>query len=144
MTLLIAAVLMAAAVGVAVIHPILSRRVALVRDVTAGSVLDAEARKRVALTELKEIEYDYLGGKLDEADYRDLRERISREALAAMRAVDAVHGVAADGAPAEPVAAVAAADGVQGDGEVVDVAHACGWGNLAGSRFCGGCGERLA
>jgi hypothetical protein len=81
MTLLLASVLMAIAVGYWVIHPILARRGALIRDVTAGNVLDAEARKRVALTELKEIEYDYLGGKLDEADYREMRERISREAL---------------------------------------------------------------
>jgi hypothetical protein len=135
MSLLLASVLMAAAVGVAVIHPILSRRAALVRDVTAGNVLDAEARKRVVLTELKEIEYDYLGGKLDEADYLALRDRISREAVAAIRAVDAVHA-GANGTPAPaPGLAPAADDGAP---------HTCGFANPPGSRFCGGCGVELA
>jgi len=128
MTLLLASVLMAVAIGVAVIHPILARRVALVRDVTAGSVLDAEARKRVALTELKEIEYDYLGGKLDDADYHALRERISVEALAAIRAVDVAH---AD----DPVAVAVSR---------AEAPHVCGYANPAGSRFCGGCGAGLA
>jgi hypothetical protein len=131
MTLLLASVLMAVGVGYAVIHPILARRTALVRDVTAGSVLDAEARKRVALTELKEIEYDFLGGKLDEADYRQMREQISREALAAIRAVDALD--AGQGAAPQAGGTVAVAD-----------PHACGFVNPAGSRFCSGCGTRLA
>jgi hypothetical protein len=137
MSLLLASVLMAAAVGVAVIHPILARRAALVRDVTAGNVLDAEARKRVVLTELKEIEYDYLGGKLDEADYRGLREKISREAVTAIRAADAVHA----GTSETPVGGpVLAAMPLVEDG----VAHTCGFTNPPGSRFCGGCGLGLA
>jgi hypothetical protein len=122
MTLLVLAVLLAGVCGFLVIHPILARRAALVQDVTSGGVLDAEARKRVALTELKEIEYDFLGGKLDEADYRELRDRLSRAALVAIQAAQA----ASDAAPA------------------AEVEHSCGFVNPAASRFCAGCGARLA
>ena len=73
-----------------VIRPLAARRDALLVDVASGAVLDAEARRRVALTSLKELDYDYLGGKLDDADYRAQKERLSLEALAAMRAAEAV------------------------------------------------------
>lgn len=145
MTLLIASVLLAAVATALVIQPVLLRRAALVRDVTPSSALDAEARKRVALSELKELEYDYLGGKLDEADYRELRARLSREALAAVRAAESAAARPAGGAgqgsgtastPQEGAAAFAAPDGAA-------AAHACGFVNPPGSRFCAGCGARL-
>jgi len=143
-SLLVASVAMAAAAALAVIYPIFVRRAALVRDVTAGAVLDAEARKRVALVELKEIEYDFLGGKIDETDYRMLRERISREALDAIRAVDVVRG----GIPVPRIAAATGAEAERQDGGSVAVLpapfeHECGFGNPGGSRFCGGCGARI-
>jgi hypothetical protein len=135
MSLLFAALVLAGLAGFAVVQPILARRTALVRDLTSGKLLDAEARKRVALTELKEIEYDYLGGKLDETDYREMRVRISREAADAIRAVEAVQGT-------RVTPAAAPAEG--GRNAESGVTHACGWGNPAGSGFCGGCGQRLA
>ncbi|MBA4158451.1 MAG: hypothetical protein H0X65_13385 [Gemmatimonadetes bacterium] len=128
MTLLLAAALMACVAGFVVVHPILARRSALLKDVTSGGVLDAEARKRVALTSLRELEYDYLGGKLDEADYLGLRDRLSLEALQAIRAAEAVH------TPLRVEIAGAAAD-VTG--------HVCGYVNPPGSRFCAECGARL-
>jgi hypothetical protein len=130
MTLLLTATLLAGVLGWFVIHPIMARRSALIQDVTAGGVLDAEARKRVALAELKEIEYDYLGGKLDGADYQALRERVSREALAAIRAAEAI--------------AVTGSDAPQAAAPVTPAReHACGFGNPPGSRFCAGCGAQL-
>ena len=45
---------------------------------------EVEARKRVALKGLRDAEYDYRSGKLDEDDYRVLKAEMSREALAAM------------------------------------------------------------
>ncbi|HEU0014690.1 MAG TPA: zinc ribbon domain-containing protein [Longimicrobium sp.] len=123
MTLLVFSALLATLAGAYVIRPILVRRGALLVDVAPGAVLDAEARRRVALASLKELEYDYLGGKLDEADYRAQRERLGLEALAAIRASEAVGG---------GIAVVSDSD-----------RHACGFVNLAGSRFCAGCGTRL-
>ena len=129
MTLLLFSVLLALLAAAFVIRPVLARRDALLVDLAPGALLDAEARRRVALTSLKELDYDYLGGKLDEADYRAQKERLSIEALAAMRAAEAAGY--ANGGPADAVA-VAGPD-----------RHACGFLNPPGSRFCAGCGVRL-
>jgi hypothetical protein len=127
-TLLAFSVLLALLAAAFVIRPVIARRDALLVDLAPGALLDAEARRRVALTSLQELDYDYLGGKLDEADYRSQKERLSIEALAAMRAAEAV-GYASgteDGSPA------AGPD-----------RHACGFLNPPLSRFCAGCGVRL-
>jgi hypothetical protein len=137
-TLLLASALLSAAVGLAVILPILTRRSAMLHDATAGSVQDADAQKRVVLNELRELEYDFLGGKLDETDYQELKERLAREAVVAMRAVDAAHGTGAGGSPV----ADASADPDQSASAASDP-HGCGFVNRTGSRFCAGCGAQL-
>ena len=120
MTLLVSSVLLAAIAGLWVIQPILSRRVAPLADVEAAGLLNAEARRSVALASLREVEYDREAGKLDDVDYRALRDQLAAEAVQAIRAADHVHAAA------------------EGD------AHACGFQNPTGSRFCGGCGTRLS
>jgi hypothetical protein len=104
-----------------IIIPLVARRLATLGDAIPGGVIDAEARKRVALASLKEIEYDRIGGKLDDADYHALRQRLEREALLAMQA----------------------ADGARRAAESFEITHACGFVNPPGSRFCSGCGNRL-
>ncbi|HEX2092801.1 MAG TPA: zinc ribbon domain-containing protein [Longimicrobiaceae bacterium] len=128
MTLLVLSVLLALAAGAFVVHPVWARRAAVPGDVASGAALDAEARRRVALASLREVEYDYAAGKLDEADYRALRDRLSAEAVRAIRAAERLRGIgeAAVAAPAGPEA------------------HGCGFVNPARSRFCAGCGARLA
>jgi hypothetical protein len=131
-SLVVASALLAASAGFVVILPILTRRSAMLRDVTSGHVLDAEARKRVVLNELRELEYEYLGGKLDDADYQALRERVSVEAVEAIRSVEQVYG------------RVDAAPKPQLDARAAELAtHECGFGNPATSRFCAGCGAPL-
>jgi hypothetical protein len=129
MTLLLFSLLLALLAAAFVVRPLVDRRDALLVDVAPGAVLDAEARRRVALASLKELEYDYLGGKLDDTDYRAQKERLSVEALAAMRAAEAVgYGAGA------------------GDGRAAAAGpdrHACGFLNPPLSRFCAGCGARL-
>jgi hypothetical protein len=120
-TLVAAAVLVAALAASWVIAPIVARRLALLGDPIPGGVLDAEARKRVALASLKEIEYDRIGGKLDDADYQTLRARLEHEALVALRV----------------------AEGAQRSAEQFEITHSCGFVNPARSRFCSGCGKRL-
>jgi hypothetical protein len=129
-TLLAASLLLALLAAAFVIRPLATRRDALLVDLAPGAVLDAEARRRVALASLKELDYDYLGGKLDDADYRAQKERLSLEALDAMRAAEAV-GYATSGGGAVAVA------------EAKPDRHACGFLNPPGSRFCAGCGVRL-
>lgn len=120
MTLFVLSVLLAGASTLWVVHPIFARRRALLADVERSDVLDAESRKSVALSSLREVEYDREAGKLDESDYRVLHGQLAAEALQAIRAADYVH------APA------------------VESRHGCGFQNPLGSRFCGGCGARLA
>lgn len=134
MTLLLLSALLATLAAVFVIRPIAARRAAVLIDAAPGALLDAEARRRMTLASLKELEYDFLGGKLDEADYQAQRERLSHEALAAIRAADAAQAAAAADAGDAPVAVTA---------DPVEAAHRCGFVNPAGSRFCAGCGKRL-
>lgn len=129
MTLFAASILLGLLAGAWVAAPLVARRLALLGDPIPGGVIDAEARKRVALTALKEIEYDRIGGKLDEADYQRLRAQLEREAILALDAADRATG-ADDGA--EPAAA-----------ESFTVTHSCGFANPPASRFCAGCGARL-
>ena len=133
MTLLALAVLLGVAAGAWVVVPLLARSLALLGDAIPGGVLDAEARKRVALASLKEVEYDRVAGKLDEEDYRRLRAQLEREALLALRAAEGA-GAAAAAEPAEPGATERS----------FTVTHACGFVNPPGSRFCSGCGRKLA
>jgi len=130
-TLLLLAALLATAAGLLVIGPILARRTAVLADAAPGSLLDAEARRRAALAALKDLEYDYLGGKLDAADYQAQRDRLGVEAVAAMRAAEAAQAEAGEGV----------VDGTVG--EHLPVTHGCGFVNPPGSRFCAGCGKRL-
>ncbi len=120
MTLFILSVLLAALSTLWVVYPILARKQALLADVERADVLDAEARKSVALFSLREVEYDREAGKLDEGDYRVLHGQLAAEALQAIRAADYVHTATEEGR------------------------HACGFRNPPGSRFCGGCGIQVA
>lgn len=134
MTLLILSLLLALLAAGYVVRPMIGGRDALLVDLAPGAVMDAEARRRVALASLKELEYDYLGGKLDTADYQAQKQRMSLEALATLRAAEAARTDAGlDGGGDEPSVARMGAD-----------RHACGFVNPAGSRFCAGCGVRLA
>lgn len=161
MTLLILAALLASAAAFFVIRPILVRRTSIVMDAAPGALLDAEAKRRATLASLKDLEYDWLGGKLDEADYRAQRDKLSLEALEAMRAAEAVHRELS-GEPAASVESAEAVDTVEAAAAsdaaeplpaaaerkiamtaIAEPPHACGFVNPAGSRFCGGCGKRL-
>jgi len=122
MMLLLASIFLALAGSVWVIHPLVARRLAMLGDPVPGGILDAEARKRVALSSLREIEYDRIGGKLDDEDYHLLRAQLQREALEAIESASAAH-------EGEPVSFV--------------VTHSCGYQNPPGSRFCSGCGAAL-
>jgi hypothetical protein len=124
-TLFIASILLGILAASVVIFPIVSRRLALVGDPIAGGVLDAEARKRVALNSLKEIEYDRIGGKQDDADNKRLRAQLEREAMVALAAAENAHTAEAQGG-------------------AFQITHACGFVNPPGSRFCSGCGRKLA
>ncbi len=103
---------------------------------------EAEAVRRVKLLALRDTEYDYQMGKLDEADYQSLRSQLSAEALAAMADFDSEQGIApgkAEGA-ADLEAEIAAVRAGMAEGTTC---VECGHRNPGGSRFCGSCGASL-
>lgn len=142
MALYAGAALVAAAVVLFILQPVLKgMHASLERG--EGELTDAEARKRVALLALRDVEYDFLSGKLDDADYRALKGELTAEALAALRADD---GAPAGGERAPHLgdddleAEIARIRGGLREGTVCGV---CGFGNPEGSRFCSSCGGRL-
>ena len=104
---------------------------------------DTEARKRVALLALRDVEYDFLAGKLDEEDYRSLKAELTAEALAALEADEAAKAFPGDGVrgPADLEAEIARARQQM----FVDLVpcDACSFANEQESRFCSACGAPL-
>jgi len=102
---------------------------------------ETEARKRVALLALRDVEYDYLAGKLDDNDYRSLKGELTAEALAALEADERARSgaVPADAAAALEAEIAAARVGLR-EGRFCSE---CGFANEAGSRFCSACGHAL-
>ncbi len=104
---------------------------------------DTEARKRVALLALRDVEYDFLAGKLDEQDYRSLKGELTAEALAALEADESSKSLSAVGARGP--------DGIEAEialarqrmfADMV-ACDACSFANEAESRFCSACGSAL-
>jgi len=138
------------AVAVVVLEPIVrGSRASLER--TNEEMSEAEATRRVRLLALRDAEYDYQMGKLDEGDYHSLRSELAAEALAAMEAVEREKD-GTGGTGQWPVGASAQSAGDSLEAEIAAVRDGlregttcggCGHSNPSGSRFCGSCGEAL-
>ena len=139
------AVLVAAAVVLYVVQPVFSGEraplVSLDQEFT-----EAEARRHLSLVALRDVEYDYATGKVDEHDYRRLRDELAREALKALREVRRDRE-RAGGSPPEQ-------DAVTDDLEREIAAYRaalkagtlcerCGSANVEEALFCAACGGRL-
>ena len=102
MTLYLGVALVAAAVVLFILQPVVrGLHASLERE--DDELTETEARKRVALLALRDVEYDFLSGKLDEHDYRSLKAELTAEALAALEADEeakAARGAAAERSPA--------------------------------------------
>jgi len=136
MGLFIGAALVAAAVILFILQPV-AKGLHASLDREEDELTETEARKRVALLALRDVEYDFLAGKLDEADYRSLKGELTAEALAALEADEqAQQGVAAGDLEAEIA-------GVRRELQEGTACPDCGFGNEPGSRFCASCGHAL-
>lgn len=140
MVLFLGAALVAAAVVLFIVQPVAKGlQASLERE--EDELTETEARKRVALLALRDVEYDFLAGKLDESDYRSLKGELTAEALAALEADEkARSGILTEAAAAALEAEIAdARAGLRAAVSCPD----CGFGNEPGSRFCSSCGHAL-
>jgi len=105
-----------------------------------AEVTEAEARKRVALLALRDVEYDFLAGKLDEEDYRSLKSELTAEALDALEADEAARedsGSDDDDGVEDQIARIR--ETLRGGLACAK----CAYDNERGSRFCSACGQAL-
>ena len=139
MTLFIGASLVALAVVLFILQPVVrGLHASLDRD--QSELTDTEARKRVALLALRDVEYDFLAEKLDEDDYRSLKAELTAEALAALEADERARGGA--GSDEDDLEAEIAE--IRAGLKAGSVCDACAFSNELGSRFCAACGRALA
>lgn len=143
MTALVGGALLAAGVALFILEPVFSGR----RATLYGGDDDFDegaARRRVALTALRDLEYDRATGKLDEEDYGALKLELSREALMHL-------GPGRDSGEGVETEAVRVAR--QLEDEIAQIRRAiregmqcasCDHVNSIGARYCGRCGKRLA
>jgi hypothetical protein len=151
-TFLLGVALFGGALVYFVLHPLLTGRHAPTGQLD-DEMTDAEARRRVTLLALRDVEYDRATGKLDERDYRELKRELSSEALAALAAERLERRT---GRPVHANGVSSARPG----GDVLDLdaeirrvreglragntCRGCGHVNPKRSRFCSSCGRELA
>lgn len=140
MTLYVGVALVAAAVVLFILQPVVKGiHASLERE--DDELTETEARKRVALLALRDVEYDFLSGKLDESDYRSLKAELTAEALAALEADEEAkrEGSATDDEALEAEIARMRVE-LRSDERCPE----CSFTNAEGSRFCSACGHALA
>ena len=141
-SVLIGGVFLAAGVMLFILEPVFSGRSAPRYD-GDDDYDEGATRRRVALTALRDLEYDRATGKLDERDYAQLRTELSREALEHLGTQEGeveADGLQVDRASRELEAEVAQLRRAIREGmECGSCRHL----NRLGARFCGRCGKGL-
>ena len=130
MTLYVGVALVAAAVVLFLLQPVVKGiHASLERD--DDELTETEARKRVALLALRDVEYDFLAGKLDEHDYRTLKSELTAEALAALEADEA----SKSGSSSDDEALEAEIARLRAGLKAGSPCPTCAYTNVDGSRF---------
>lgn len=82
---LLIAVLLGLSALLIVVYPLLGLDRAARASLATEAVSDAAERERLAKQALRDVDFDYRLGNLDEGDYASLRDRYERRALAALK-----------------------------------------------------------
>ncbi|MDT8369446.1 MAG: zinc ribbon domain-containing protein [Longimicrobiales bacterium] len=138
--LLVTGLIVIGVVAWVVLEPIMRGRAASLER-SDDEVSEVEAVRRVRLLALRDTEYDYHMGKLDDADFAALKRELTAEALEAMKAVEEEASTRGGrSSRAEVEAEVAALRRGLRDGSACT---RCARMNPSGSRFCASCGTAL-
>ncbi len=105
----VAATLVGLSVIALIISPLVGRQRPVVTTVDDPEDLD-ETPKGIALSALREIEFDRATGKLSDDDYRTLKTRYTAEALAVLRNEEGTGAGGSGAAPMPPPRPAGAAD----------------------------------
>jgi len=141
MALFLGAAMVAAAVVIFIIQPV-AKGIHASLERAEDELTETEARKRVALLALRDVEYDFLAGKLDDDDYRSLKGELTAEALAALEADEKAREQVGSVGP-EDLEAEISAIRMDLHAEAGAGCPDCGYVNEPGSRFCSACGHAL-
>lgn len=144
--LLVAGALLAAAVVLYVLLPLIQGREAPLHRME-DEMSEEEYRRRLALSALRDVEYDYATGKLDDQDYQQLKGELSLEAL---RILDGAGDGSDEGGTSGEGGEAESSDPLER--EIARIrkglregrtCRVCAHVNPEGSRFCGRCGREL-
>lgn len=139
MTLYVGVALVTAAVVLFLLQPVVKGiHASLERE--DDELTETEARKRIALLALRDVEYDFLSGKLDGDDYRSLKSELTAEALSALEADEAAREGTGSGDDQIEAEIMRIREEIRG----ASVCPACDFTNPPQSRFCSACGRALA
>lgn len=144
MIALVGGILLAAGIVVFVLQPVITGQSVLMGR-SEEDLTESEARRRITLMALRDLEYDRATGKLDDADYKELRSELSREALEALQAPEEDVDLPEGRRPVRELSALEREiDHVRERLRTGEPCPTCGHPNPAGSRFCARCGSGLA
>ena len=126
----------------------------LVRQDTDSALPDIQAdegemlllQKDTLYTAIRDLDFDYHTGKVDQQDYVELRERLEDEAIATLRRLDTVDPLAAlDSEIERQIAALRQGDtgGDGGETTMPATCHGCGTTLQGDENFCAFCGQPL-
>jgi hypothetical protein len=126
----------------------------LLRQDTGDALPDAYAdegemlllQKETLYTAIRDLDFDYHTGKVDQQDYAELRHRLEDEAIATLRRLDTVDPLAAlDSEIERQIAALRQGNdgGIGGTTSMSKSCHGCGVMLQGEANFCAFCGYPL-
>ena len=127
----------------------------LVRPGTAQASSDVQAdegevlllHKDMLYTAIRDLDFDYHTGKVDEQDYVELRQRLEDEAITTLRQLDTVDPLAAlDNEIERQIAALRQGEvgGNGGEKTMPETCYGCGATLQGDENFCAFCGQPLS
>ncbi len=114
--------------------PLLARfgRPAAATGVTEGELSELLYKKDAAYTALKDLDFDHRTGKIDRADYEEMKRQFEADAMAVIKTIEEFQ---AGGTPAAIPAATTSERG--------RFCTSCGAKANDTDAFCAGCGNKL-